>query len=464
MVFNSLEFLVFFLLFIVLYSLVEDSRRVRNLALVVASYCFYCAWYWEYSLLILLSSVVDFAIAKRISQARTLIIKRILLVVSLVINLGLLAVFKYFNFFIESVTVVGDLFNWELGDFRSELLLPIGISFYTFQTLSYTIDVYREKLAPTESLLDFAAYVSFFPQLVAGPIVRATDFLPQLKQTVRATPIEIKAGLLLILMGLIKKVMFADTLASLAVDAVFEDPAAYSSLDLLLALYGYTFQIYCDFSGYSDMAIGLALVIGFKIPSNFERPYISLDPSEFWRRWHVSLSSWLRDYLYISLGGNRGSTTRTQINLALTMLLGGLWHGAAWNFVLWGIYQGALLAAYRPFMVKLDAIPKLLKWFIFFHLTVFGWLLFRSPDLETILLYSRGLLEFDLGLSLSAGYCGILTTIAVVHFVPRDRLMIPIDRVWYSLPGYSLGIPVAAVILLAVGFTLDAPQFIYFQF
>ena len=298
MVFNSFEFFVFLIFLLpIFYAVCSHSVR-RDLLLLIASYIFYMMWYWQYASLILLSTVVDFFIgramvASNITQAR----KKILLLSSLGVNLGLLAYFKYYNFFAESSKAGLALIGVEIPNVYHDLLLPVGISFYTFQTLSYTIDIYRGNIQREKYFLKFAVFVSFFPQLVAGPIVRARDFLPQLHAKTRLSQENIQRGLWLIFLGLFKKIVVADLLAYLIVDEIFENPASFSSVDLLISLYAYAFQIYCDFSGYTDIAIGIALLMGFQLPINFNRPYISQTPSEFWRRWHISLSSWLRDYL-----------------------------------------------------------------------------------------------------------------------------------------------------------------------
>ena len=315
-------------------------------------------------------------------------IRKRYLIASLLINLGILGFFKYANFITHSFQSLTSFFGLNVSVPVLDIILPIGISFYTFQTLSYTIDVYRKKLEPASSLRDFALFVSFFPQLVAGPIVRAADFLPQLKNKIIILPENIKAGLTLVAWGLVKKMVFADNIAIFA-NGLFTDPAQYpGSLPIWLGALAFGIQIYCDFSGYSDIAIGLARIFGFTLQLNFDKPYFAKNITEFWKRWHISLSSWLRDYLYIPLGGNRKGKARTYINLMVTMILGGLWHGASWNFVLWGFYQGSLLSIHRLFeksgitrIIDLFGRAKkyisviLTQYFVFL-----GWLLFRLYD------------------------------------------------------------------------------------
>lgn len=336
MVFNSIEFLIFLSAVLAIYGVVYKNEFARDGFLLLASYVFYSAWYWQYSLLILSSTIIDYLVGRRLAKENCVRRRRFYLIISLTFNLGLLAIFKYFNFFSTVGAEALSVFGLELNAIQHELLLPVGISFYTFQTLSYTIDIYRRNIEPEKSFLKFAVFVSFFPQLVAGPIVRASEFLPQLHKKIKIDSATVNSGLFLIFCGLVKKILIADSLALLVVDDVFEDPSFFSSLDLMMSLYAYALQIYCDFSGYSDIAIGVALILGFKLPINFNRPYLAKDPSEFWSRWHITLSSWLRDYLYVSLGGNRCGTWITGRNLIITMLLGGLWHGAATNFVLGG--------------------------------------------------------------------------------------------------------------------------------
>jgi D-alanyl-lipoteichoic acid acyltransferase DltB (MBOAT superfamily) len=342
----------------------------------------------------------------------------------------------------------------------------VGISFYTFQTLSYTLDLYRREIPAERSLLRFAVFVAFFPQLVAGPIVRASEFLPQLRQRPPVTEERVSRGFTLIFRGLAKKILFADLLAALAVDSVFADPGAFSSWDLLLALYGYTFQIYYDFSGYSDIAIGAALLLGFDLPENFRRPYISQNVREFWTRWHISLSTWLRDYLYISLGGNRQGAIRTRVNLFLTMLLGGLWHGAAWNFVVWGMYHGTLLilagrgAERAPERRGFDRVWRQVATF---HLVVFGWLLFRVHGREDFLTFVDGLVSGTGGTRLSPVFVGVLLAGAVLHVIPQERTDRALARFAESPAVVQAG-AYAAALLVFCGATIGAPAFIYFQF
>ena len=470
MTFNSLEFGLFIALVLAGYAVIYRRETARDVFLLISSYLFYSAWYWEYAGLIALSTLTDWILVRFMVGARTNAGRKLCLILSLVVNLGLLSFFKYFNFFSDAVHDALFVFGMDLSLLRHDLLLPVGISFYTFQTLSYTIDVYRRKLEPETSLLKFAVFVSFFPQLVAGPIVRAADFLPQLRQKITISSLQIGVGAFLICAGLFKKIVIADSLALLGVDAVFGAPGSYSAADLWAGLYGYAFQIYCDFSGYSDIAIGLALMMGFRLPINFNRPYLAADPSDFWRRWHISLSSWLRDYLYISLGGSRSGSIFTARNLMLTMLLGGLWHGAAWTFVIWGMMHGLYLIAYRPFRDALD--PKgWRRWlliFVTFHLIVLTWLPFRSADIEHALTFARGLVPSGTGpemiLSLSPMFYGLVIFAALLHFVPVSWLKARLQSFMADRSFVFQSIVYAGFLILFLGFSIDAPQFIYFQF
>ncbi len=465
--FNSAQFLLFFPCLLVLYAWLYRRDKPREVLLLAASYLFYMSWNWKYAGLIALSTLVDYSVGLRLGGEEREPRRKALLVISLVTNLGLLGLFKYYNFFAD---VTGDLLRplgLDLALPHHRFLLPVGISFYTFQTLSYSIDLYRRVLPCERSLSRFALYVSFFPQLVAGPIVRAKDFLPQLHRGPRVTHERFNGGLRRIFRGLLKKVVIADLLANLGVDAVFANPADFSSVDLLLALYGYAFQIYNDFSGYSDIAIGAALMLGFDIPENFKRPYLSTNLREFWTRWHISLSSWLRDYLYIPLGGNRGGGGRTRLNLLLTMLLGGLWHGAALNFVFWGAWHGLLLVC-TPRRASIADRPRrfatrMARRLLCFHLVLVGWLLFRISGLADLGIFLAGLLELSGGTRLGPVYLGLLGAAALAHFTPAEPLRAG-GRLLDRLPLPVRAATWAGLVLLLVGLSLEGPTFIYFQF
>ena len=396
---------------------------------------------------------------------------------SVLINLGILGIFKYFNFFVESfVTLWSRIFQTEPSQVTLHIILPVGISFFTFQTMSHTIDVYRKKMSSNNSLLELATYVAFFPQLVAGPIERGAHLLPQFQRARSVTLNQFYEGLWLIFWGLYKKVVVADNIAKI-VNEVF---GPYDSLSIstlpqsgwvcLIAVYGFALQIYGDFSGYTDMARGTAKLMGFDIMLNFNLPYFAVNPSDFWRRWHISLSSWLRDYLYIPLGGNRKGPSRTYVNLFLTMLLGGLWHGAAWTFVLWGAFHGLILIVYR--LLKQETIEtcfnvkNIVKALIMFHLVCFGWLLFRAQNLETVRIFvtAIGTRMGCLGEALSLGkdllyYSWFLIVFQIIQARKKD-LLFPVHIHWFL--GLNLWIFVAVSIVRLA--QINSNEFIYFAF
>ena len=387
MLFNSLGFAFFLASVLGAYALLQ--RRGQNRLLLIASYVFYGLWDPRFLGLILLSTVVDYAVALRIHTTPEPRRRKRWLLLSLGTNLGILGLFKYLGFFAEGLTALAGVAGFELEPWALDVVLPVGISFYTFQTLSYTIDVYRGSLEPTRGFLDFALFVAFFPQLVAGPIERASRLLPQVLGERRVTWEGVGSGSWLVLWGTFKKAVIADNLAPL-VDAVYAPDAFATAGEIWVATLAFAVQIYCDFSGYTDVARGVARLLGFELMLNFNLPYLATSPADFWRRWHISLSTWLRDYLYVPLGGNRGGRARTYRNLLLTMLLGGLWHGAAWTFVLWGAYHGVLLMVHRaarPWLERLapqgraaNALWWGLRVAVMFQLTLFGWLLFRAES------------------------------------------------------------------------------------
>ena len=462
--FNSPDYLFFLPIVVLVCTALRRRERARDVFLLIASYLFYMSWNRLYAGLIAFSTILDFEVARRLGREERPRARKLLLLVSLALNLGLLGLFKYWNFFLDSAQDLSGLFGGRLALPHHQLLLPVGISFYTFQTLSYTIDVYRRELPVEPSLTKFALFVSFFPQLVAGPIVRASEFLPQLRAPLPAVDdSRVRYGMWRIFRGLFKKILIADLLATFAVDAVFANPSAFSSLDLLIALYAYSFQIYNDFSGYSDIAIGSAALLGYHIPENFDRPYLARNVREFWTRWHISLSTWLRDYLYIPLGGSRRRATR---NLMLTMLLGGLWHGAALNFVLWGGYHGLLLVLARGADRRGGAARGARLWLqraLTYHLVVFGWLLFRVTGWQQFQDFVAGLARLRFGTALHPWLYFTLTIAALGHFGSRARLEKLGDRfrAWHPL---LQGGVYAGAILVFCAATIDGPGFIYFQF
>lgn len=381
LLFNSAFFLFFMLGFMLIYQFLHKHKVSRVLFFTLASlYFFYkaCGYYFVF---ILIAAVVDFNLSNWIYKAKTKGKKTFVLILSIVLNLGVLAYFKYTNFFIE---IINDL---KVGEIQPiNLILPIGISFYTFENLSYTIDVYRGKFKPVSSLLDYCFFLTFFPKLVMGPIVRASDFIPQIRKNIKVTNTDLGKGLYLIMAGLFKKVVISDYIYLNYVENIFDAPHLHNGLECLIGVYGYALVIYCDFSGYSDMAIGMARWMGFKIPPNFDSPYQSSSITEFWRRWHISLSSWLKDYLYISMGGNRKGKLRQYFNLMITMLLGGLWHGASWNFVIWGGLHGIALSFDKLITQKVKALKsvwlKPLGVLITFHFVCLCWIFFKADTLD----------------------------------------------------------------------------------
>jgi alginate O-acetyltransferase complex protein AlgI len=384
MIFNSGFFLFLFAIFFFAYSFLHKTDRPKIIFVTLFSIYFYYKSSGWYFLLLLATTGVDYQLAAWIEQAKTQWERKFLLVVSLMANLGVLGYFKYTNFLFEIVTdATGTTFH------HFDIFLPVGISFFTFQSMSYTIDVYRKELKPVSTILDYAFFVSFFPQLVAGPIVRAADFIPQIHLPTFVTKEMFGRGVFLIGTGLFKKAVISNYISLNFVDRIFDAPALYTGLENLFGLYGYALQIYCDFSGYSDMAIGIALLLGFHFNKNFDSPYQSKNITDFWRRWHISLSTWLKDYLYISLGGNRKGIFRTYLNLVITMVLGGLWHGASGRFILWGALHGFALAIHKYFislrytiphwMQKLSSVTGVI---ITFHFVCFCWIFFRAESME----------------------------------------------------------------------------------
>lgn len=397
MLFNSGLFLKFFAAFLLLYFLVRNSLTARNWLIIAASYTFYAAWDWRFLSLLIISSLVDFAVGLALVRAERTPIRRWLLTASMVANLGILGFFKYYGFFVDSFIRLLNAAGLHFETSTLHIVLPVGISFYTFQTMSYTIDVFRRKIPPCQNLSHFLAYVSFFPQLVAGPIERASHLLPQFARTLVITTPMIRQGLWLCLWGMFKKVVIADNLAPL-VEMAFDHPSP-GALLVLLGAAAFALQIYGDFSGYSDIARGTALLLGFDLMLNFNLPYFAANIRDFWARWHISLSTWLRDYLYIPLGGNRRGELRTYFNLMLTMLLGGLWHGAKWTFVAWGAWHGLALALHRLWFVRRKtASPRWTfpGWLATLLVVIYGWILFRAESLSHVLLLTTQLTQWHL--------------------------------------------------------------------
>jgi alginate O-acetyltransferase complex protein AlgI len=452
MLFTQLEFPIFFVAILLSVWLCRD-RLSRNVLLLISSYYFYAYWDYRFCGLLFLSTVVDFYVAKWIHETDQVTKRKWLLWFSLAVNLGMLGFFKYFNFFIDSARPL--LESIGLSGETLSIILPVGISFYTFQTLSYTVDVYRGKLQPTTRLIDFALYVAFFPQLVAGPIVRARELLPQLATTPQWSNRRCYAGAQQILRGVVKKVLLADRLGEM-VDVVFAGPELYSGLTVWIAVLAYAGQIYYDFSGYSDIAIGTAKMLGYRFPVNFRHPYLATSMADFWHRWHMTLSRWLRDYLYVVMGGNRHGTLQTYRNLMITMTLGGLWHGAAWTFVLWGVWHGLALVVERHFRIATRLRSwTALRWLITCGIVLIGWVLFRSQNLHDAKT-APGIAWYP-PLALAALAC-----LVIEHAAWKTKL-----RQAMRLPAHAWYSPIATTILIWT-LLLYAPRgfrpFVYFQF
>jgi len=445
LLFNSGFFVYFLFFFILIYYAVRKHQRMRiGVFTLFSLYFFYKACGWFVSL-ILLSAIIDFVISNQIYRRKTKRAKTALLVLSLVLNLGLLFYFKYTNFFIS---ILNDLQFTRISPLN--LLLPIGISFYTFENLSYTIDVYRGHFKPVRSFLDYLFFLSFFPKLVMGPIVRASDFIPQIRKEYTVSQHDFALGFFLIVTGLFKKLVISDYINVNYVGYIFDDPSKHTGLECLLGIYGYAMVIYCDFSGYSDVAIGLARWMGFRVNINFDSPYQSASITEFWRRWHISLSSWLRDYLYISLGGNRKGKIRQYVNLAITMLLGGLWHGASWNFIIWGGMHGTALALDKIRMrvfksLRQNMFLKVIGILFTFHLVCFCWIFFRASSLhDATVILNQIWYNFDAGAIgvLYAGYDTVFWMMAlgfILHMIPQrvcDTTVVRMEK--FSLAGFIL--------------------------
>src|SRR3954465_2957309 len=432
--------------------------------IVVASYAFYAAASWKFCFLLGGVTLWNQGAARLIHGCKSERRRKRIVAAAVVGNLAVLGVFKYYSFFVQDVDRTLDAVRLGLPLPLLTVVLPVGVSFFTFQAISYTVDVKRRVIEPA-SLLDAAIYLSFFPHLVAGPIVRAREFLPQLATPRDPDRVAVGAGVSLIALGLIKKVAIADYLARAVVDPVFAVPQAYSAPGAALAAYAYTAQIYCDFSGYTDIAIGLALLMGFIFPQNFNSPYRSASFREFWRRWHIPLSRYLRDFLYIPLGGNRGGRWMTARNLMITMVLGGLWHGAAWTFVLWGAFHGLGLCLAHALGSRWERVPVWLRWFVTFHLICFGWILFRSQGLDVVGEFLSRL--FDWGPATLWSVPVVLAVLIVIGTQllpprPLDGLRLRIERASPAVLGTAL-----AVLILLVAATVPSqgvPPFIYFRF
>lgn len=468
MLFPTIQFAIFFVVVLTANWLLLPHRQAWKGFMLVASYVFYGAWDWRFVGLIILSTLLNQASAGAMTRATNESSRRAALTAGVAANLGLLAWFKYYGFFATSLINFFARFGIDLPVPLLRITLPVGISFFTFQALSYVIDIYRGKQAQAP-LLDFAVYLAFFPQLVAGPIVRSSEFLPQLGERKDPRAVPAMRGFTLIAGGLFKKVVVANTLAGAIVDPVFAAPSQFTALEVLVAVYGYAVQIYADFSGYTDIAIGVAVLMGFRFPDNFDNPYVAVSIGDFWRRWHMTLSRWLRDYLYIPLGGSRGSRLLNYRNLMLTMLLGGLWHGAAWTFVIWGAYHGALLAWERW---RAEVRPNALDspWgrararFVTFHLVCLGWILFRADSMSTAGEIFLRLGDWGPAPAVTPVVLALIVAGILVQYFPTDFKVALHARLSQLGPvATALGLGVFLLVLDGFGPEGVAP-FIYFQF
>ena len=463
MLFPTMQFGLFFLVvYAVTWSFGRDNNA-RKWFLLLASWVFYSAWDWRFVALLIFSGLMNWWVADRVSRTEERRARIGWVALGVTLNLVILGFFKYYGFFVEQLGALLLQFGWERDLPLLEIILPVGVSFFTFQGISYLVDVHRGKTPPADSAGDVLLLMSFFPHLVAGPIVRAAHLLPQFERTPKLSKEIVCHGLVLIAWGLAKKTVIASELATRIVDPVFFDPSAYGAVDLMVAAYGYAVQIYCDFSAYSDIAIGVAALLGYRFPRNFDQPYRSWSLQEFWRRWHMSLSSWLRDYLFIPLGGSRGPVWKTCRNLLITMLLGGLWHGAAWTFIAWGALHGGVLALERLF--RRNARPGLIGVIVTFHVVLLGWILFRSETFVSALAFLTGLASNWSAPMLVTPLIVALTFVGLaIHWLP-PRSAEGVAGVLSKLPS-----PVVALLFGVVVLTVEAirPEgiapFIYFQF
>ena len=455
-----------FLALVLGFTLITSNNTIRKSILLAASYYFYACWDARLLPLLLIPTIVDYSIGKYLGRIQTTRHRELLLSASIVLNIGMLAFFKYYNFFIESFASL--LTPLGVNMQTMEILLPIGISFFTFSTLTYVIDVYRKEIEPCHSLLNYALFIAFFPKLVAGPIARASYLLPQFKTLPCIDRHRLQKGFSLIVCGLFMKVFIADRLG-LYVDPVFESVSSYSGITLWFAAIAYSLQIYFDFAGYSQVAIGAAAILGVELEKNFDFPYLSTNISEFWRRWHISLSDWIRDYIYISLGGNRKGQVRTYINIILAMTLCGLWHGAAWTFVFWGAYHGVVMAinnAWRKFHFEptSDALSfKLINWVLTMMVVMIGWIFFRAANFQDATEFILGMMTFNAGfLWIHPFLFFVLLSTVCVHVFHKMKWrcvhMLPADA-WYT-PFVLFSLLWLVVLFKTDGF---AP-FIYAQF
>lgn len=471
MLFNSLGFFAFLIVVLVLYYIVPLSWKQKKGMLLLASYFFYGLWNPPLIILLWVSTMVDWTAGNKLAITDNKKKRRFWLLLSVAVNLGFLVFFKYGNFLLENFQALLGLANIVYDPPKWDILLPMGISFYTFQTMSYTIDLYKNRMKPAKTFLDFALYVTFFPQLVAGPIVRADELVPQFYEPKRATQKQFFLGLLLLTIGLFQKTVFADSLLSGVSDSVFDAGDLLLPLDAWTGVLAFSGQIFFDFAGYSLCAIGIALILGILLPDNFKYPYGSIGFSELWNRWHISLSSWLRDYLYIPLGGNRIGVSRTYVNLMMTMLIGGLWHGAGWTFVIWGFLHGFYLIVERLLKNVVSIKPKNIVTQLFLALLTFAavnitWVFFRAKDFKTASDLIGSMFGFH-GTKATLATNNIVLTLALMtmvflgHFAMRKHSLVGVIE---RSPKWLLALVWGVMIFGLMIVQTSGQQFIYFQF
>ena len=469
MLFPTIQFAIFFVVVLTANWLLLPHRRQWKLFMLGASYFFYGSWDWRFVFLIIASTLVNQAAVVMMSRNDDPRRRKLIVALGVAANLGVLGWFKYYGFFVSSLINMFRPLGIDLPLPLLEITLPVGISFFTFQALSYVIDNYRGNETPAP-LLDFAVYLAFFPQLVAGPIVRSSEFLPQLYTPKDPRRVDAGRGFSLIAGGLFKKVVVANTLAGAIVDPFFASPSQFTALEALAAIYGYAVQIYADFSGYTDIAIGVALLMGFKFPDNFNQPYTAISIQDFWRRWHMTLSRWLRDYLYIPLGGNRRGRAATYRNLMVTMVLGGLWHGAAWTFVIWGAFHGALLAGERWLgerrTVAVEDTPgrRAMRRLATFHLVCLGWVLFRADSMARVGEILGRFFEWGPAPAVTPAVLALIAGGIAVQYLPTD-FRLQIQARFSRLRPVAMTAVLAVFLLLLDGLGPEGvAPFIYFQF
>ncbi|MBI4831455.1 MAG: MBOAT family protein [Candidatus Lindowbacteria bacterium] len=472
MLFNSAQFGVFLIVVFLLYWRMRENRGMRHCFLLACSFYFYMCWNEKYLGLLVVSTLLDYFLGRAIYNEQRPGRRRLFLGASIAGNLGILGTFKYFNFFSENLNFIASSIGIEPFVPALDVLLPVGISFYTFQTMSYTIEIYQGKLEPCSSIIEFALFVSFFPQLVAGPIVRASQFLPQLAQTPELDACRMSSGLYNILKGLLKKVVIADYVGFHLVDKVFADPGAYGALSVLLAIYGFKLQIYGDFAGYSDIAIGSARMLGFELPINFKSPYKAKSIGEYWSRWHLTMGSWFRDFVYHPLGGSRKGEVRTYLNIMFTMFLVGLWHGASWTFICWGATYGLFLwieISVRKLRggsatAKKSWYRDLIAVVFTFHTTAIPTIFFRSENMTHVkIIFSKLFSSGGWTLSVPASVMAVMGIGYGIHFLPESWKR-KSEEFFSSSPALAQAVALTVLLGLCVFLHLDENPFYYFQF